>query len=463
MPELIEIINENLTGFTETRFLVIVIITSILTLTIGSISSSKLCKGSIFIIGLTGAFFYLPSYETLNFNGNLLIDHRSVSIARITIMSTLGLLLFDAFWKRAIEQWFLLLALLAGSLLMMIGQNLLIIYLSIEFVSLTSYVLTSFQRKKSGYEATLKYFLVGCVVSAVMLYGISLIYGGQGHLYLPTNGLVSKVSVLGWLMFLSGLLFKTSLFPIHGWVPNTYQEAPTEVSAFLAVVPKLSGFVLLGVILDVIQNQMISNLLLLLGLATMVIGTFGAISQQNVKRLISYGAIAHSGFILPLILLPDADNSFLVYCTVYGIMTYAAFYFISVHETFNFHTLDNYKGVGMLVPSTAIAGVIFMVALVGLPPTSGFTIKFFLFVELWKAYLTNGSISFLIYFIIGILTSVISLFFYLRIPYISFFKKSEVSFAPRKHMEIIMIFFALFLLFSFLLPGTLTIAIAQFY
>ena len=212
----------------------------------------------------------------------------------------------------------------------MVGShNLLILYLSIELTSYSSYLLTGFNFNEKGSEAALKFLLFGGLSSAVMLFGISLLYGAHDSLYFN----IMEFSILdatGLLFFLSGLFFKTAIVPFHIWIPSTYQGAPTDVAAFFSIVPKIAGFVVLYHVLkwtNELFNPFLEHLILFLAIVTILWGTLCALRQTDIKRMLSYGAMAHSGFILPLCLFMETYSVFKFYIVFYAIVNILAFFF----------------------------------------------------------------------------------------------------------------------------------------
>jgi len=448
-------LSTNLESLGDISYLIILICGAVLFL-IGSLFLKDTRIHAVFF-GLLVAvtFFLVPVASKEIFSGQLAMSIFSSKTQLICILATLGLLLFPGFWKKPAEYYFLLLALLIGSLLMTISNHLLVVYLAVELTSTMSYILTGFRFKQESFEASFKYLLTGVVSSAIMLYGISLLYGTSGSLFL--GPLTDPIELTGGVLFLIGILFKISVFPMHIWVPNTYQAAPIDLTAFLSTVPKLCGFVLLSNSLLAFSNALINDSVLVFSLVTLVIGTFAALSQTEAKRLLSYGAIAHSGFLLPLIATPgmSTDESFLFYAVVYVVMNIAIFHFVSLHERDGELSIDQLSGLGRFNPFLGACAVIILIALVGLPPTSGFSVKLVLFSEVWEGYKTSDSTILLIYFIIGILSTALALFYYLRIPVYYFLRSSELNIRIKTKHVLTSTFLALLLLWIFAQPQIL--------
>jgi NADH-quinone oxidoreductase subunit N len=333
-----------------------------------------------------------------------------------------------------------------------------LIYLSIELTSLASYALTGLSLNHKSSEGAFKYVLFGGVSSAIMLYGVSLMYGEGGTLFIHEmagSGLLMKVGVF---LFLAGLLFKTSIVPFHVWVPGTYQVAPSDAVALFSIVPKLAGFGLLyhvysGLSADL--REPVAALLILLSVITILWATFSAILQKNIKRLIAYGAIAHSGFLLPLLLIDGGRGikGFVFYAVVYVVMNLGVFHFIQSFEKSlgDNMKIKDFRGLGQKQGWLGAMAVIILIGLIGLPPTGGFTAKLVLFSNVWFQYQSFNEPIWLTLFIAGIMSTAISLYYYLKIPYAMFLESgSKNSVVTTKFNRIASTFFALALLYIFL-------------
>jgi NADH-quinone oxidoreductase subunit N len=321
----------------------------------------------------------------------------------------------------------LLLAALAMTL-MAASTNLIMIYLSIEFMSLTSYVLVGYFRDdpKSS-EGGLKYFLFGAVTSSLMLYGMSLMYGATGttdlaEIAAALSGMNATMPPMRWLilpailLMLAGFSFKMALVPFHQWSPDAYEAAPTPVATLLSVGPKAMGFsILLRVLLTAVPQFQFDWVAILMGisLVTMTLGNLTAIRQTNIKRMLAYSSIAQAGYILVGIvsIVPFTVG-------IHGVLFYLMAYlftnagvFIAViafsHVT-NSDEIGDYAGLVRRAPALAAVMVIFFMSLAGLPPTAGFVGKLFVFgaaVQAGYYYLA----------IIGVLNSVISVVYYFNV------------------------------------------------
>ena len=454
---LLPILRQNLEGLGVLSGELILIFGSIVMLIAGVFGLQKKYGVFLYALIIVLALVFKTDTTGVFFGGDMEWTDLGNRVQSLLLLVSLSLLLFKSFWKRKREYYFMVLAILAGSLLMTSARNLLIVFLSIELASLPAYLATAFLFKKRSYEAALKYLLTGIVSSAVMLYGLSLIYGTTGSLLPEYTAALTMPALVGWSLFLVGILFKVSAFPVHFWVPNTYQLAPTELVAFFSVVPKVGGFVLLMNLFSPLANDWLHGVLLVAAILSIVVGTFSALQQEQVKRMLAYGAIAHSGFLLPLTFIAGstAQASFLFYTVVYAVMNVAAFYFVSCYEQSGELKFTGLSGLGVKSPLTAAAMVVVMIALVGLPPTAGFSIKLLLFSAVWQAYELTGNYLHLAFVVVGILSSAVSLFFYLRVPYYSFLvpevgKRVQVE---NWRMTSFMLFFALSLILIFVGPN----------
>lgn len=390
---------------------------------------------------------YNVTNELLLFGGMLVLDAKAIFFKIIIILSVLLMLAHIAVTKRkyAGEFYPLVISLLIGLNLMTMSINLLMIYLSIEIVSIASYVLTSFNKTKKASEGGLKYVLFGAASSAIMLYGMSLLYGMTGTLNLAspdfTRGIAQMdlmVSTIAIILTISGFLFKISATPFHIWTPDVYQSAPTPVVAFFSAAPKIAAFLVLIRFYSAIPNDL-QVITAVIALATITFGNFSALWQNDAKRLLAYSTIAHSGFMLiGLVTMSELGLTSIVFYLVVSIFTsFLAFLLIDLaahrqiqaEKTENIarFSLSNFKGLGKLNPFWGVLVTLVMISLAGLPPTAGFFAKLNIFSALWEAYQLSGKQVLLFLFAFGLLNTAISLFFYLKLPFLIFFKDSEDS------------------------------------
>lgn len=348
--------------------------------------------------------------------------------------------------RHASEYYALILSVAAGSHFLVMSTNLITAFISLELVSITSYVLAGYAFDKKGSEGSLKYFIFGSIASAVMLYGFSILYGLSGTLDFSSelffHGLMENSSpllLLGGLMALAGFLFKMAAVPMHLWAPDIYEAAPMPVIAFLSVAPKVAA---LGILMKFIlalnafgQSAFDWQVVMAaVALLTITFGNLSALWQDNAKRMMAYSSIAHSGYLLVGITAFTSEGAHLMlfYAGVYLLMNFAVFVYLMYFERQGLFTMPSFAGHGTRLPWAAVGITIALVALTGIPPTAGFTAKLFIFSGLWESYqATNKALLFGL-LIVGLLNTVISLFFYLKIPYYAFMRSGEPATIQKK-------------------------------
>ena len=271
-----------------------------------------------------------------------------------------------------------------------------------------------------------------------MIFGMSLLYGMSGTLDFSTNKFVSallgqksSLVLIGGLLTLSGFLFKIVAAPLHLWAADVYESAPTPVVAFLSVVPKLAGFgVLIKFTLAInLFGQSPYHWQIIIGTISMLsltIGNFSALWQTNPKRMMAYSSIAQSGFLLVGLtcLSISGIHAILFYASIYLLMNFLTFLIIQQFEIdHNSTSIPSFAGLGRKFPFQSIAIGIGLISLVGFPLTSGFTAKFFIFSSLWEAFSQSGKPILIVLFVFGLANMVVSLFYYLKMPYFLFMKE----------------------------------------
>ncbi len=341
-------------------------------------------------------------------------------ITGIVILVSMGYKALDK--DHAGEYYFLLLNAAVAMLLAVSSDNMLMIYISIEMLSLVSYILVAFLRHDPrSSEGALKYFLFGALSTGIMLYGISLIYGLAGTTDLS---LISKAvsagqiniftAVVLLLLILAGLGFKCALVPFHMWAPDAYQGAPTAVTAFISAGPKAVGF---AVLLRIFTKTFFpfyadwSGLITLIAIFTMTIGNIVAISQTDIKRMLAYSSIAQAGYILIGFVVGTAAGmeGVLYYILAYALMNLGAFGCVClVSNSIKSDAIKDYAGLYKRDPTTAFMLSIFLLSLTGVPPLAGFMGKFLIFAAAVQS-------KFIILAVVGIINSVIAAFYYMRV------------------------------------------------
>jgi len=321
------------------------------------------------------------------------------------------------------EYYALLLFACSGMSLMAASGDLILTFLGIEVLSIATYILAGFKRSDiRSNESSLKYFLLGSFATAILLYGIALIYGGTGSTNYQTIREVSSLqesvqitTIIGMGLLLVGFGFKVALVPFHSWVPDVYEGAPTPVTAFMAVGPKAAGFAaLIRILVQAVPflAQDWSSILWLLSILTMTLGNVVAVLQTNVKRMLAYSAIAHAGYILIGIVVHNSMglSAVLFYLVIYTVMNLVAFSIVlSLSGKGDSRVyLKDYAGLGRKAPFAAAALSLALISLAGIPLTGGFIGKLYLF----SAAIQKGYVGLAI---IAVLNSVVSVFYYFRL------------------------------------------------
>ncbi|CCH55746.1 NADH dehydrogenase I subunit N [Fibrisoma limi BUZ 3] len=349
-----------------------------------------------------------------------------------------------------IEWYSLLVATVLGLFLMTMSVNLLSIYLSIELVSICSYLLTALTADRSASEGGIKYLLFGAVSSAVMLYGMSLLYGITGTLDITADafgvGLTQNepaVVAVASLLTLAGLLFKLSGVPFHIWTPDAYQAAPVPVAAFFSVGPKAAALLVIMRVVTTLPMEpteggasllTLQTPLAVLALAGITLGNLSALWQTDAKRLLAYSTIAQAGFLLVgvVALSETGFEAATFYVGTYLFIPLAAFFLIDLlaHQNGGSLTISQFAGLGASQPLLSVALTVVMLALTGLPPTVGFTAKLLSFSALYDAWQQSGNGWLLALFVLGLLNAIVSLAYYLKIPFLLFFRSRIAEHDP---------------------------------
>ena len=320
-----------------------------------------------------------------------------------------------------------------GMVLMTSSKNLISLYMALELQSLPLYVIAAINRDNlKSSEAGLKYFILGALSSGLLLFGMSLVYGAVGDTSFSSISEVSSqnmssILLVGLVFILSGLAFKISLVPFHMWTPDVYEGAPTPVTAFFAIVPKIAAItILVRVTFSAFDNAITSwqQIIIFLSLLSMILGSFAAIMQTNLKRLMAYSSIAHMGYALVGVAsgLLEGVSGVLIYMAIYIIMNVGAFIIILSMRRDNQIVEEIYdlKGISKTHPFLAFSFVTILFSMAGIPPLAGFFGKWLVFYSA-----VNANLVFLA--IIGVLTSVVGAFYYLRIIKIMYFDENDVN------------------------------------
>ncbi len=337
------------------------------------------------------------------------------------------------------EYYSLLLFSVLGMSFMASSNDLILLYLGTELMALSVYVLAGFTRHRvKSNEAALKYFLLGAFSSAILLYGISFIYLFTGTTNLQdislriSQGDTDPLLLISLILIASAFAFKIAAVPFHMWSPDVYEGAPTPITAFMSVGPKAAGFSVIARVFIVAFGSIAFNwkvILILLSVLTMIVGNLLAISQRNIKRMLAYSSIAHSGYALLGIIAgtPEGIASTMNYLLIYTFMNIGAFAIVIILATVTSpppvtsppivgEDLSDYEGLAKREPLWAALMLIFMFSLTGIPPTAGFVGKFYLFMSVINA-------GYLWLAIIAVIMSAVSAYFYLRVVMLMYMKE----------------------------------------
>ena len=396
-------------------------------------SSSLIYSLSVIVLLITaGLTFNLPTNQEINlFNNSYKIDQLSTFMKIVTLFSGIFVLICSYRYSKLesifkIEYSILILSSILGMLVMISSYDLIVFYIGLELQSLALYVLAAFNRDNiKSSEAGLKYFVLSALSSGLLLYGCSLIYGfsGSTNFYLISENVLNSEygNLFGIVFILVGLSFKISAVPFHMWAPDVYEGSPTSVTLFFAVVPKVAAltvfirFLYVPFINLIDQWQMI---IIFLSLASMIFGAVAAIGQKNLKRLIAYSSIGHMGYALAGLAVGTNSGiqSSITYICIYLVMNLGFFccLFMMKRDKQYFDNLDDLSGLSKNHPLISLSLLILLFSLAGIPPMAGFFAKFYIFVSV-----IEQSMYFLA--IVGLISTVVSAFYYLRIIKIIYF------------------------------------------
>ena len=395
------------------------------------------------IIGVTGVALSMIGSSGTTFGGMFISDGYS-SFFKLIFLITAVLAVLISVKYISIEKvnfgeyYSLILLSTLGMMIMASAADLIVLYLGLELMALSTYILAGFIRHdiKSN-EAALKYFLLGAFSSAFLLYGISLIYGltGTTDIYaiashISEKGLSGNPALsLSMTFFAVAFGFKIAAAPFHMWAPDTYEGAPTSITAFMSVGPKAAGFAVLGRVFMIafasikIEWAMV---LIPLSILSMGIGNIVALAQTNIKRMLAYSSIAHAGYALLGVIVANNEGlaSMMTYLMIYAFMNMGAFAVVIMLRTEGFKgdNITDYEGLSKTHPFLAALMLIFMFSLTGIPPTAGFIGKLYVFMSA-----INAGYTWLV--LVAVVFSVISAYFYLRIIMYMYMKEPKIEVA----------------------------------
>ncbi|MFL2889400.1 MAG: NADH-quinone oxidoreductase subunit NuoN [Pelagibacteraceae bacterium] len=421
---------------------------------------SKLCLLSMIL-----TIFLIFNNQSTNikvFSNSFIVDPFSNLIKILILISSIFVLnLSQQFIKEnnldKFEYPIILLLAILGMFFMVSSNDLILFYLGLELQSLSLYILAAIDRDNiRSSEAGIKYFILSALSSGLLLYGCSLLYGfsGSTNFDIISNNLnfENTGAIFAMVFILVGLAFKVSAVPFHMWTPDVYEGSPTSITNFFAVVPKIAG---LAVLIRFMQVPFINiidqwqTIIIFISIASMVLGAFAAIGQTNLKRLIAYSSIGHVGYALAGIATGSSSgySSSIVYIIIYAIMNIGAFGCLYLMKKDNEYkeNISDLSGISKKHPLLALAFLIILFSLAGIPPLGGFFAKFYVFMTVIEneMYLLA---------IIGLITTVVSAFYYLKVIKVIYFDESKINFDPNKNLSILgTVFISCLFLVTFLL------------
>jgi len=423
---------------------------------------------TIIILILTSALIInLPDEVIKVFNESYIIDRLAIFMKILTLLFCFFVLLSSKEYVKInnidkIEYPIIILSSTLGMILMISSYDLIIFYLGLELQSLCLYILAAFKKdEERSTEAGLKYFVLSALASGLLLYGCSLIYGFTGSTnfeVISTNlSDANTGAVFGIVFIIVGLAFKISVVPFHMWTPDVYEGSPTSVTSFFALVPKIAALTVLIRFLYVPFINIIDQwqtIIIFLSIASMILGAVAAIGQNNIKRLMAYSSIGHMGYALAGLATGTNGGiqSTIIYLTIYLVMSLGAFgcIFMMKREKIFYENINELSGLSKNHPMIALSFLIILFSLAGIPPLAGFFAKFYVFMAVIEVKMYALAI-------IGLVTTVISAFYYLRIIKIIYFDKPKKPFEEDYDwgLKISLIISSILILIYFIYPSIL--------
>ena len=423
--------------------------------------------GAIVLLIAAGVILLLlPEGKLVSFNGSFVVDGFARFLKILALIgSAAAILLSIDYAKREKQQRFeysvLIVLSTLGMLMLISAADLIALYLGLELMSLPLYVVAASHRDNlRSTEAGLKYFVLGALSSGMLLYGASLVYGFTGTV--TFTGIAHAAGqggvglIFGLVFLFAGFCFKVSAVPFHMWTPDVYEGAPTPITAFFASAPKVAGmamFVRAAVVAFPGITFQWQQIVVFVSIASMALGSFAAIGQRNIKRLMAYSSIGHMGFALIGLAAgtPEGVQGVLVYIAIYVSMTLGTFAVILSmrRSTGMVESIDQFAGLSRTNPTAAFFLAMLLFSMAGIPPLAGFFAKFYVFVAAIKAGLY-------ILAVIGVVTSVVGAYYYLAIIKTMYFDDAVEGYYPMPiELKVVLAVCGLFNVLFFLYPGPL--------
>jgi len=421
---------------------------------------------AVALLAITGALiFWLPAGKLTTFGGSFIVDDYARFLKVLALIgSGVTLILSRSYLAeqaKIFEYAILVLLSTTGMMVLISSGDLIMLYLGLELMSLALYVVAASHRDDSkSTEAGLKYFVLGALSSGMLLYGASLIYGFTGTVSFAGIAAEAKGGNIGLLFglvfLLAGLCFKVSAVPFHMWTPDVYEGAPTPVTAFFASAPKVAALavftrVALTAFPGIVPQW--QQIVVFVSIASMALGSFAAIGQTNIKRLMAYSSIGHMGFALVGLAAGTQQGAqgVLVYIAIYVAMTLGTFAIILAFKRNGrpVETISDFAGLSRTNPVLAFFFAMFLFSLAGIPPLAGFFAKFYVFLAAVKAGLFTLAV-------LGVLSSVVGAFYYLTIVKVMYFDEPKEAMEPmRPELRVVLAVAGIFNLLFFVYPGPL--------
>ncbi|MDB5629986.1 MAG: NADH-quinone oxidoreductase subunit [Tardiphaga sp.] len=423
----------------------------------------------VLLIVTGGLIVTLPAGKLVTFGGSFIVDDFARFLKILALIgSGVTLILSTEFLadqsRRIFEYAILVILSTVGMMILISAGDLIMLYLGLELMSLALYVVAASHRDNAkSTEAGLKYFVLGALSSGMLLYGASLIYGFTGTVNFAGIAAVAKGGniglVFGLVFLLAGLCFKVSAVPFHMWTPDVYEGAPTPVTAFFASAPKVAAIaVFTRVALTAFPSVAAQwqQIVVFVAIASMVLGSFAAIGQSNIKRLMAYSSIGHMGFALVGLAAGTVEGvqGVLVYIAIYVAMTLGTFAVILTMKRNGqpAETVADFAGLSRTNPMLAFIFAMLLFSLAGIPPLAGFFAKFYVFVAAIKAGLFTLAV-------VGVLASVVGTYYYLMIIKLMYFDEPKGAVDPmRIELRAVLAVSGLFVILFFVYPGPLVSA-----
>jgi len=422
---------------------------------------------SIALLIATGVLvLMLPAGKLTTFGGSFIVDDYARFLKILALIGSAATLILSSEYlsdpsRRLFEYSILIVLSTLGMMVLISAGDLIMLYLGLETMSLALYVVAASNRDNAkSTEAGLKYFVLGALSSGMLLYGASLIYGFTGTVGFSGIAAAAKAGsggiVFGLVFLLAGLCFKVSVVPFHMWTPDVYEGAPTPVTAFFASAPKVAAMAVFARVALTAFPGIVpqwQQIIVFVAIASMALGSFAAIGQTNIKRLMAYSSIGHMGFALVGLAAGTVEGAqgVLIYISIYVAMTLGSFAIILAMKRNGqaLEQISDFAGLSRTNPLIAFFFAMLLFSLAGIPPLAGFFAKWYVFVAAIKANLFALAV-------IGVLTSVVGAFYYLSIIKVMYFDEPIGKLDPvRIELRTVLAVAGLFNIFYFAYPGPL--------